>query len=278
MGQKAVVGDFLGRFREIISDPLNLVIRRDPRAGFVEGNNVYLHNGLKVPLTGSNSYYGGYSSILVINRGVHEPLEEFVFQEALNRFPSSPLMLELGAYWGHYSMWLKMARPDASVHLVEPELQNLNAGKHNFEQNGFIGEFTQAFVGKGNFGVDKYVAKKNLHKIDILHCDIQGYEMEMLEDCSKSLASNIIDYIFISTHSQELHQNVINRLQKFNYRIEVSSDFDLGTTSFDGLIFATNQSIEPVFNKFTPMSRVQIEEAQPKLAIEYLSSIMRTRP
>lgn len=275
MGQKAKHDDFISRFREIVSDPLNLLIQRDPRAGFVEGNYVYLHNGLKVPISGPYAYYGAFSSILCINRGVHEPLEEFVFQEALNRFPISPIMLELGAYWGHYSMWLKMARSNATVHLVEPELENLNAGKHNFEQNGFVGEFTQAFVGKNQFGVDKYLEERRIHKLDILHSDIQGYEREMLEDCSNSLATKIIDYLFISTHSQQLHQDVIKRIENLDYRIEVSSDFDYGTTSFDGFIFATSPCIEPLFKQFTPMSRIQIEQAQPVLTLNYLSNIIR---
>lgn len=275
MVAKSKANDFIGRFKEIVSDPLNLLIRRDPRAGFVDGNYVYLHNGLKVPVSGPNSYYGEFSSILVINRGVHEPLEEYVFQELLKYLPASPLMLELGAYWGHYSMWLKVARSNATVHLVEPEIQNLNAGKHNFELNGFFGEFTHAFVGKDQFNVDKYLAERKISKIDILHSDIQGYEVEMLEDCSESLANKRVDYLFISTHSQQLHHDVKRRLEDFNYRIEISSDFDNETTSFDGIIFASSPSKAPIFREFTPMSRVQIEEAQPEHLIEYLSSIVR---
>ena len=275
MGQKANDNDFIGRFREIVSDPLNLAIRRDPRAGFVEGNHVYLHNGLKVAVAGPFAYYDKFSMILSINRGVHEPLEEYVFQEVLNRLPTSPLMLELGAYWGHYSMWLKMTRSDATVHLVEPELQNLNVGKYNFELNGFTGEFTQAFVGKDQFEVDTYLAERGIQKVDILHSDVQGYEVEMLEGCSKSLAAKAIDYLFVSTHSQQLHRDVIKRLEDFDYRVEVSSDFDCGTTSYDGFILASNPSIEPVFKEFIPMSRVQIEEAQPALMIDYLSNIVQ---
>lgn len=53
---------------------------------------MYLHNGLKVPFAGNDSYYGGFSSILVMNRGVHEPLEEFVFQQVLKRLPALPNM------------------------------------------------------------------------------------------------------------------------------------------------------------------------------------------
>ena len=75
--------------------------------------------------------------------------------------------------------------------------------------------------------------------------------------------------------SKKLHHDVIKRLENFGYRVEVSSDFDDGTTSYDGIIFASSQSVEPVFKEFTPMSKVQIEEAQPAVVIDYLSNIMR---
>jgi hypothetical protein len=55
---KATEADFVGRFREIISDPLNLLIERVPMAGVVQGNEVVLHNGNRVPLSGPAAYYG----------------------------------------------------------------------------------------------------------------------------------------------------------------------------------------------------------------------------
>ena len=58
MNFKANSADFLGRWREIISDPLNLLIKRDANSGLIDKDGfVYLHNGVKVPLTGCNSYY-----------------------------------------------------------------------------------------------------------------------------------------------------------------------------------------------------------------------------
>src|SRR5579862_10039493 len=86
---KAETADFIGRFREVISDPLNLLIERVPMAGVVEGDEVCLHNGIRVPVAGSGAYYGGFSDLLVLNRGVHEPLEEYVFQEVLRKTYSS---------------------------------------------------------------------------------------------------------------------------------------------------------------------------------------------
>jgi hypothetical protein len=137
---KAQPNDFLGRFREAISDPLNLLIERVPMAGFVNGNQVYLHNGNRVPVAGEGAYYGPFSQLLVINRGVHEPLEEYVFQQVLKLLGEAPVMLELGAYWGHYSMWLKKVRPQSTVILVEPDPANLAAGISNLKTNGFAAQ------------------------------------------------------------------------------------------------------------------------------------------
>jgi hypothetical protein len=110
---KADGSDLIGRFREVISDPLNVLIERVPLAGIVHENEVYLLNGNRVPVSGNGAYYGPFSQLLVLNRGVHEPLEEFVFQELLKHLPPAPQMIELGAYWAHYSMWLKKVRPQA---------------------------------------------------------------------------------------------------------------------------------------------------------------------
>ncbi len=275
MGPKAEVKDIFGRFREIISDPLNLLIRRDPRAGFVEENYVYLHNGLKVAISGPYAYYGNFSSILPINRGVHEPLEEFVFQEVINRLPSSPRMIELGAYWGHYSMWLKAVRRNATVHLIEPKQAFLDTGKHNFEVNGLSGEFTLAHVGKGQLGVDQFMAEKRIEHLDVLHSDIQGDELEMLDDCSHSLTNKTIDRLLVSTHSQPTHHIVIKVLSDYGYRIEVASDFEFGTTSHDGFVLATSPSVDPIFVDFHPVGRVQLEETEPAQALQYLSNIVQ---
>jgi len=273
MSAKADVGDFPGRFREIVSDPLNLFIRRSENAGFTDGSLVHLHNGLRVPISGANSYYGDFSSIFVINRGVHEPLEEFIFQEVLKLMPRAPVMLELGAYWGHYSMWLKQCRPDADVHLVEPEPDNLRVGIENFELNGFSGTFYEAFVGIGGFSVDDHLRDLSIQKLDILHTDIQGHEVEMLQACTESLSKCRIDFVFLSTHSQALHDECMALLTASNYRVEVESDFENGTTSFDGFIFASSPLVARTFDGFTPLTRAQISGAQPAILSEYIARV-----
>jgi hypothetical protein len=212
----------------------------------------------------------------VINRGVHEPLEEYVFQELMDILPDSPTMLELGAYWGHYSMWLKKMRPRSSVFLVEPSEENMLAGKYNFEQNHYTGEFIQAFVGQGQFEVDEFLRGKGLSHLDILHSDIQGYEVEMLDGSSNTLSNKLADYIFVSTHSQELHDTVIEKLGHYEYRVEVASNFDAETTSYDGFVFASSPRVHALFDDFKPFSRIKILNSQPQELVNDLNGMIKS--
>lgn len=271
---KAKASDFRGRFREIISDPLNSVIKRHPNAGLTKGDNVVLHNGLQVPISGDLSYYDSFSDILIFNRGVHEPLEELVFQTLLRKLPNQKVsMLELGAYWGHYSMWLLLHRPDSEVVLIEPESKNLEAGKHNFKENNFKGTFIQSFVGKGHFEVDEYFKNENIERLTILHSDIQGYEVEMLEGAARTLSQHKVDYVFVSTHSEELHRAVEEQLQRFGYITEVTSSFDRHTTSFDGFIFARSPKMNSIFEGFEFLGREDVLTLSPLEKIEYINKL-----
>lgn len=269
---KADANDFVGRFREIVLDPLNLLIKRDSRAGTVEEGLVWLHNGNRVPIAGPGAYYGNFSDILIINRGVHEPLEEYIFQEVLRQLPEDPVMVELGAYWCHYSMWLKREHPGAKVFMVEPEPENMEAGRSNFKRHGFDGTFIEALVGKGNFEMDPFIRGHALQRLHILHSDIQGFEVEMLEGCRESLEQGKIDHIFVSTHSQELHHQVIAALAEANMRVEVTADFENETTSFDGLVFATRSDLRPVFQHFKPVGRRDLLAGDP---LDHLSYLLR---
>jgi hypothetical protein len=267
---KAVDSDFGGRFREVISDPLNILIERVPKAGLLDGNEVYLHNGNRVPIAGPEAYYGQFSSVLVFNRGVHEPLEEYVFQELIKHLHPAPRMIELGAYWAHYSMWLKRVRPQASVIMVEPDAANLAAGRANFARNGFEGEFIQMLVGSGGWELDQFFAARGLSHLDILHVDIQGAEGALLNGGRKTLRNSLIDYLFVSTHSQELHRGVAEELTRHGYRVEVSSDFDNETTSYDGFLFAASRTTQPVFRNFSHFGRTTIATSDASEALRAL--------
>jgi hypothetical protein len=270
---KAEHTDYIARFREAISDPLNLLIDRVPQAGMMEGGEVYLHNGNRVAVTGPAAYYGVFAQLLVLNRGVHEPLEEYVFQEVLKRLPASPRMIELGAYWAHYSMWLKKARSTATAIMVEPDPSNLAVGKANFARNGFDGEFIEAAVAKGDWELDPFLRSRGISHVDVLHVDIQGHEAALLDGGRDSLGKLLVDYLFVSTHSQLLHQKITSELAGFGYRIEVSSDFDDDTTSFDGFVLASSPKAKQIFRDFTYTGRTKIVTSRPDQLLEAVMKI-----
>jgi Methyltransferase FkbM domain len=273
---KAAPDNVLGRFREVVADPTNLLIERGPNSGFSFDNFVILHNGMQVPMDGPYSYYGVFNQLLIVNRGVHEPLEEFIFQQLLKRIGPKPMMLELGAYWGHYSMWLKSRRPNARVVLVEPEEVNLEAGRRNFAHNKLQGEFIRAFVGKGHFAVDDFFERMKVEKLDILHSDIQGFEVEMLTEAKINLGKHKIDYVFVSTHGQDIHANCTKIMKSHGYRVEASSDFEFESTSYDGFLFATSPKVKPLFDNLVPFRRCDIEKSTPEELMQQLNKMRRS--
>jgi hypothetical protein len=202
---------------------------------------------------------------------VHEPLEEYVFQELLRVMPGEPTMLELGAYWGHYSMWMKRERPRSRVFMVEPEARNLEAGRANFARHDFDGTFIQAFVGKGQFEVDRFMSEQGYPRLNILHSDIQGFEIEMLKGASESFSRGLIDFVFVSTHSQSLHDAVMAEICAAGMRIEASSGYAFETTSFDGFVIASRPGLPPVLPGFNPIGRLAILESSPAELVSYLA-------
>jgi len=235
------------RIDDVVSSPDNLFIHRDLEAGAVKDYYITMHNGVKVC---ANGYYGsGILNMLIENRGVHEPQEERAFEEIINLLPESCTMLELGAYWGFYSLSLLQARPQAKCHLVEPEIYNITSGQINFELNSRKGNFLNAKVDEhqseklNTISVDSYCESNSIKHLNILHSDIQGFEFSMLKGADRMLSKNCVDYLFISTHSNELHEACTLQLLKKDYCILASANLD-ETFSCDGLIVAKRPSLK----------------------------------
>lgn len=231
--------NFEERFIDILSDPNNFFIKRNIDAGKIEDNCVIMHNGIKVIKDG---YYGSFSNILVQNKGCHEPAEERMFDLVLKYIPKNAVMIELGSYWAFYTIWFNKIIENAKNYCIEPELDNINLGKKNCEINNVTADFTQGFIGKNYINVYDFIKNKHIDYIDLLHSDIQGYEFEMLEGIKELLLQNKIGYLFISTHSEELHTNCTNFLENNNYRIIASANYDTETFCMDGIIVACQKN------------------------------------
>lgn len=171
-------------------------------------------------------------------------------------------------------MWFKKSIPGGRVILVESDSGNLEVGRRNFEHNGLQGEFLQSLVGHGHFSLDGFLKDREIPRLNLLHSDIQGYELEMLDGAAEALGAGRLDYVFISTHTQNLHEEVIDRLRSHDYRVEVSSGYDDETTSFDGLVFASNKRLEPLFREFKPMGRLEILKSNKDARVRYLNQVL----
>lgn len=235
--------EWKSRIDDVVNCPDNDFIKRHAKAGIVKNGKQMMHNGILITLGG---YYGEpMTQMLKINKGVHEPQEEFAFEKVLLNMSEGATMIELGAYWSFYSIWFNKMVKGAKNYLVEPELFNMMYGINNLRLNNAQGNFTRAYVGKtsskGIFPpvicVDDYVSENNISFIDILHSDIQGYEYEMLLGAKKSIIQNKIGYMFISTHGNEVHYKCLNFLMENEFQILCHAD-EFDTYSLDGLIVA----------------------------------------
>jgi hypothetical protein len=171
-------------------------------------------------------------------------------------------------------MWMKRLRPRSRVFLVEPMEENIAVGRANFTRHDYDAVFIRSLVSKQHFGVDRFLNDRGYPHLEILHSDIQGYEVEMLEGCTESFRRRLIDYAFISTHSQILHDQVVGSLSAAGMRIEVSSGFNEETTSYDGFVFASRAELPQVVPNFSPIGRREILDSSPEKLVSYLSTTL----
>ena len=194
------------------------------------------------------------TTLIKLLHGHHEPQEEKAFHLVLKHLPSNAVMIELGSYWGFYSMWFQKEVPNAQNFLIEPDPKNIEIGKKNFDLNGMQGNFTHAMVAEQSsdnaiftdwnynkhvipaVSIDDFAHQNNIDFIHILHSDIQGAEVDMLKGCSQLIAQKRIGYFFVSTH-RGVHEACLTILQDAGLDILVSITRE-ESFSADGLIVA----------------------------------------
>jgi hypothetical protein len=235
------------RIALVTQAPDNAYIERVAGAGTIRQDTQLMHNGIKINV---GSYYGDGNTVLLYkNKGVHEPQEEKAFGEVLKFIPADGVMLELGAFWGFYSMSFLNEIKGGRSFLIEPDQHALISGKNNFRLNKLTGFFYNYFVSDAveegavpTITVTDFLKKNHIDHLNILHSDIQGFELKMLKGANDYLITGKIDYIFISTHNNDIHRECKDFLINRNYIILCDADLD-ETYSWDGLIVAKHQSV-----------------------------------
>lgn len=176
-----------------------------------------MHNGVRIA---EGCYHGAWMTEIIRRlEGHHEPQEERVFHALLGHVPPGSTMIELGAFWSYYSLWFHAAVPGARNLMVEPDPNNLEAGRRNFAANAFDGAFVQASLGResrppapfacesdgvtrpvATASVDSLVRDHGIDRVELLLADIQGAEVEMLHGAQRSIAEGRVRFMVISTH------------------------------------------------------------------------------
>lgn len=141
-------------------------------------------------------------------------------------------MIELGSNQAYYSMLFKAILKDHETLtlMVEPTDIYMERGKHHFNVNNYDGIFLNKCIGKKwiahnyefnkeEISVDQLIKDYNIDKLDVLHSDIDGAELTMLEGAAESLKSKKIEYAFILTHFLGLHEECLNFVSQFDYDV-----------------------------------------------------------
>lgn len=219
-----------------------------------------MHNGIKVLKDG---YHGrGITEIIKLCKGHHEPQEEKVFFNVLKKIKKGGLMIEFGAHWSYYSLWFNKKIDNATNIMIEPDSKNIDVGKFNFTINDAQGEFINAFVSDveittkferesdnkilemPSITLDGLLERKKINYVDLLHVDVQGWELKMLQGAINSVKKNKIRFIFISTHHHTIshdllmHQKCLNFI-KNNGGFIIAEHSIFESYSGDGLIVAS---------------------------------------
>jgi FkbM family methyltransferase len=226
-----------------------------------------MHNGLKVT---KDCYQGPWmTKVIELLDGHHEPQEEITFYKVLeilkkdSKNAHQKTILELGCFWGYYSMWFSKVIPDSRIVCVEPDPLHMVIGKQNFSRNRIQGHFINSQIGDKNEpnstficasdGVERKIEtltfsgvldRADLQTIDLVHADIQGSEIALLLDLPNVLKSKKIRFILISTHDLSItgatttHQDALQILKE-NGAFIITEHSVSESYSGDGLILAS---------------------------------------
>lgn len=224
-----------------------------------EKHQQIMHNGVKVTAGG---YHGKWMAEIIERlRGHHEPQEEVVFDAIVRLMPATPTMIELGCFWAYYSLWLMQARPAAHVIGLEPDPVHLAVGRANCDINERSIDFINASIGAEalaprafntetsglvnipQFTVPQIMSERRISELDILHCDVQGAETDVLVSCVPLFERNAIRFCVVSTHHHYIsgdaltHQRCISLIENAGGRI-IAEHSIAESYSGDGMIAA----------------------------------------
>lgn len=190
---------------------------------------------------------------------LHEPEEEIIFIELLNKIPDNGVFVNIGSAIGYYPILAKLQKPSLQIYAFEPlglhrryfneniKLNNLKKedfklsrygisvakGSANFNKSNYASKIQitnnklnkfQTFIKLINGTSVRTITMKNLlnqvgGKVHLVQMDIQGHEKDVLYSSIDLLKENLIQNLLIGTHSKKLHAECKDILENCNYKI-----------------------------------------------------------
>jgi hypothetical protein len=161
-------------------------------------------------------------------------------------------MIELGSNQCYYSLLFKhiLGINNTLNMMVEPHPPYMAGGKAQFELNNVEGVFYDRSIGSKwmilneEFKVqpitlEEVLTENILQELDVLHSDINGSEMVLLNANEQFFKEGKVKFIFLLTHSSSLHNQCKEFFKELEYSLiyEVSS-YTVGSDSL--LVFSRN--------------------------------------
>ena len=246
-----------------------------------------MHNGVVIE---EGCYHGPWmTEIIRALRGHHEPQEELVFDRILQRLQADradpPTMIELGSFWGYYSLWFAHEFSTARVVAMEPDPKCMGAGARNVALNklenqvdfvpGAIGsrpgehlDFVSELDGQVHRVVQhdlgSLMTLADLDRVDLVLADVQGAETVLLERGRGLLADGRVRFLIVSTHHHSIsgdpltHQHALRLLQDLGAHV-IAEHSVAESYSGDGLIAVSFDDRDEDFT--VPISHARAKES-----------------
>jgi len=217
-----------------------------------------MHDGTKVKAGGYEGWW--MASIITRLNGHHEPQEELLFHHLLNFVSPDSLIVELGSNWAYYSNWYLGKIPGSTAVCVEPDATYFELGKFNMRLNNHEARFIQAFIGSEEIrpsdklnstvsnipqlNMPALSRELDFAPIEVLHVDIQGAEVALLDSFFLDEKRSNVRFIIISTHheyicgSKTIHQDCLKSLNRLGAVVLAEHSIE-ESYSADGLILAS---------------------------------------
>jgi len=196
----------------------------------------------------------------------HEYKQVEIFNNILTTINTpTPTMIELGAAEGLYSLMFseffnrkEQSHKNICLELCDHKIKEINKNLPTaITHHGYVGELdmedgdvqhllaNQSLTSIRKYTLSEVLKINNLTSVDVLHVDIQGSELELVEELEAEQLFNKVRFYFISTHclsTRNTHEKVLEYFSKFSEASIILNDPvpDNGSGLGDSLLIVEN--------------------------------------